>query len=206
MMSADRTEGLGMKQNATGALLIAVLLPILSVFGFAAPAQAQLTPPLQSAVDKMIKDGSYHFEMTMTAGATTTKSTGDVGSFSPIRMRITTDMGPQGTMQMVVLPPSMYMKIGSAGWKKTTGDAGSMTQMDVASMMRKQAGDYTVSDLGMQSRDGAMLHAYRINNTKLKSISTVFLDGSGRMARFESKNVVMRFSNFGAPMNITAPM
>jgi hypothetical protein len=195
-----------MKQNATGALLIAVLLPVLSVFGFAGPAQAQLTPPLQSAVSKMIRDGSYHFDMTMTAGTSTTKSVGDVGSLNPIRMRISTDMGPQGTMQMVVLPPYMYMKIGSAGWKKSTGDAGSMTQMNVAAMMQKQAGDYTVSDLGMQSRDGAMLHAYRINNTKLNSISTVFIDGSGRMARFEMTNTVMRFSKFGAPMNINAPM
>jgi hypothetical protein len=195
-----------MKKHATGALLIAVLLPVLSVLGYAGRAQAQLTPPLQSAVSKMIKDGSYHFDMTMTAGTTTTKSVGDVSSLNPIRMRISTDMGPQGTMQMVVLPPYMYMKMGSTGWKKTAGDAGSMTQMDVASMMQKQAGSYTVSDLGMQSRDGAMLHAYRINNTKLKTVSTVYLDGSGRMARFESTNLVMRFSNFGAPMNIAAPM
>jgi hypothetical protein len=154
----------------------------------------------------MMKDGSYHFEMTMTAGPGATKSVGDVASLNPIRMRISTDMGAQGTMQMVVLPPYTYMNMGGTGWKKMGGDIGSMAQMDVASMMKKQAGNYTVSDLGMQSRDGAMLHAYRINDTKQKTVSDVFLDGAGRMARFETTNMVMRFSNFGVPVKIAAPM
>jgi hypothetical protein len=195
-----------MMRRPFGARLLAALLPLLVLLVAVHPASADLTPPLENAINKMLAEGSYHFDMTMTAGADVTKSAGDVASISPMRMRMTMDMGPGGTMQMIVLPPNAYMKQGTASWKAFPGGMSSFTNTDIRSMIAKDRADASVVDLGMRSRDGSMLHAYRVENTKTKTVSTVFLDHTGNMVRFEVDTTVMRFSNFGEPVKISAPM
>ena len=98
------------------------------------------------------------------------------------------------------------MKLGSAAWKKYPGNPSDFSQMDINTLIKKDAADYTVSDIGMQMKDGQMLHGYKMLNKKRNSTQTIYLDSAGRMSRFEANTMVMTLSNFGEPISITAPM
>jgi hypothetical protein len=66
--------------------------------------------------------------------------------------------------------------------------------------------DTKVDDLGMRTVDGGVLHTYKITNVKLKTVSTLFIDGAGRIAREEFGTTVMRMSKFGETLSIAAPI
>ncbi len=196
-----------MHKIVTGARCGAALLSILVVIGFVRPASADLNGPLENAMMTMMKGGSYHFDMTSVIGGSTETNSGDVASLSPLRMRATMTSPQMGTMEMILLPSAGYMKMGSGAWQKLPGaSAIGFSQMDVASMMAKDRAQLTVVDLGMQLKDGAMLHAYRVTDSARKITETVYLDGAGRIARLEAPRLVMRFSKYGEPVNIAAPI
>jgi hypothetical protein len=144
--------------------------------------------------------------MTETAGAKTITATGDMQSYTPLKMRVTTDMGSEGTMQMVVLAPNTYMKMGNAPWKKFPADPSTWAQLSVAGDFAKNKANFTATDLGVQIKDGQTLHAYRVVNTVRNTTQTIFLDSAGRIARLEAPNLVMRFTNFGENVTIAPPM
>jgi hypothetical protein len=194
-----------MKYHAIGARTLAALLPLVCAAGFALPAVADLPSALTNAA-LLTEKSSYHIEMTETAGGQTVKASGDMQSYTPLKMHVTTDMGSMGSMQMIVLAPDTYMKQGSAPWKKFPADPSAWAQMSSAGDFAKNKADYSATDLGMQTKDGQMLHAYRVTNTVKNSTQTIFLDSSGRMARLEAPNLVMKFSNFGESVSITPPM
>jgi outer membrane lipoprotein-sorting protein len=191
----------------TAARCCAAWLSVLIVVGFVRPASADLNGPLENAVTTMMKGGSYHFDMTSASGGGTETNSGDVASLAPLRMRATVTSPQTGTMQMILLPSAGYMKMGSGAWQKIPGAAAmGFSQMDIASMMARDRAQTTVVDLGMRLKDGALLHAYRVTNSAKKITDTVYLDGAGRIARVEAPQIVMRFSRYGEPVNITPPM
>jgi hypothetical protein len=196
-----------MHKTITGARCCAALLSVLIVIGFVRPASADLGGPLENAITMMMKGGSYHFDMTDSVGGSTQTTSGDVASFSPMRMRGTVNSAQTGTMQMILLPSAGYVKIGSGAWQKMPGAASiGFSQMDVAAMIAKDRAESSVSDLGMRLKDGAMMHAYRVTNNAKKTTETVYLDGAGRIARVETGSIVMRFSKYGVPFTIVPPM
>jgi len=195
-----------MKHHTIGARLLAALLPLVCAAGIALPAAAADYPAvLMNAGLATEKAGSYHVEMTESFGAKAMTSSGDMQSTSPMKMRMTSQM-PEGTMEMIILAPDSYMKIGSAPWKKYPGNPSDFSQMDFHTLLAKNKDSFAVTDLGMMTRDGQALHAYKIVNQTKNSTQTVFLDSAGRFARLEMPKVVMKFSNFGEPINIVAPM
>ncbi len=194
-----------MKQHKIGARILAALLPMVCAAGFALPAAADLPAVLQNAALLTAK-ASYHFTMTQKLGAQTMKSEGDIQTAAPMKMRMTSSGMPGGSMEMIVVAPDSYMKLGSAPWKKYPGNPSDFSQMDINSLIKKDAADYTVSDIGVQMKDGQMLHGYKMLNKKRNSTQTIYLDSAGRMSRLESDALVMTLSNFGEPISITAPM
>jgi outer membrane lipoprotein-sorting protein len=194
-----------MKQHKIGARILAALLPMVCAAGFALPAAADLPAVLQNAAVLTAKS-SYHFTMTLTMGAQTMKSEGDIQLAAPMKMRMTSSGTPAGPIEMIVVAPNSYMKLGSAPWKKYPGNPSDFSQMDINSLIKKDQADYTVSDIGMQMKDGQMLHGYKMLNKKRNSTQTLYLDSAGRMSRFDSDTMVMTLSNFGEPISITAPM
>jgi hypothetical protein len=192
-------------KHTIGARTLAALLPLVCAVGFALPAAADLPSTLLNAALTTEKT-SYHIEMTEKAGPQTVTATGDMQSYTPLKMHVTTDMGSLGTMQMIVLAPDTYMKQGSAPWKKFPVDPSAWAQMSAAGDFAKNKANYTAADLGMQSKDGQMLHAYRVTNTVKNSTQTIFIDSAGRFARLEAPNMVMKFSKFGENVTIAPPM
>jgi outer membrane lipoprotein-sorting protein len=195
-----------MKQHTIGARILAAFLPVAGAIGLALPASADIPPVLANAAMMSTKLGSYHLTMTTTIGGQTTTSVGDVQTLSPLKMRMTVTGGPTGQMQMVIIAPTSYMKMGNTPWKKYPGDASDFAQMNVASMIAKDKNNYVVTDLGMQLKDGQMLHAYKLLNKTKNSTQTIFLDRAGRFARMEMDTMTMQFSNYGEPLNIAPPM
>ena len=195
-----------MKQHTIGARILAALLPVVGAVGFALPASADLPAVLANAAVLSTKSGSYHMKMVQTVGGQTMTSEGDVQSFTPMKMRMSMTGGPGGGMQMVILAPDSYMKMGSAPWKKYPGDPADYAQMNAASMLAKNKNNYTVTDLGMQLKDGQMLHAYKAVDNTRNTTQTIFLDSHGRFARMEMRTMVMQFSNYGESVSITPPM
>ena len=101
------------------------------------------------------KAGSYHYQLTETLGKTSVLAIGDVQSLTPMKMRTTTNTGgPAGMVQMIIIAPNSYMKTGGAAWKKYPGDPSDYAQMNVASMIAKDKGQYDVTDLGMRLKTG----------------------------------------------------
>jgi outer membrane lipoprotein-sorting protein len=195
-----------MKLHMIGACFLAALLPMVCAVGAALPAAAAEMPAvLINAGLATEKAGSYHIEMTTSFGGKPMTSTGDMQSYTPMKMRMTSTT-PEGPMQMIILAPDSYMKMGSAPWKKFPGNPADFTQMDFHGLIAKNKDNFVVTDLGMETRDGQSLHAYKIVNQTKNSTQTVFLDSAGRFARLEMPNMVMKFSNFGEPVNIAAPM
>ncbi len=202
-----RRDSIGRMKQTARARLLAAFLPALCILGYALPASADLPPVLANAASTSAKAGSYHVALTETIGSTTVRSVGDVQSLAPAKMHMTTIVGgPSGTVETIVVAPDSYVKTGGAAWKKSSGDAADYAQMNVASMLAKANGDYAITDLGMQLKDGRMLHGYKVVNTTRNSMQTVYLDSAGRFARLEMRSVVMQFSNYGEPLDIKPPM
>jgi hypothetical protein len=195
-----------MKLNTIGARILAALLPLTCAAEFALPAAADIPPALDHAAALMMKSGSYHFDMTQTAGGSTITSTGDVASLNPMKVHVTTGGGAIGNVEVIGIAPDMYMKTGSGPWTKYPGDTSSLTQMDIAAQFAKDRNADTTTDLGMQVKDGLPLHAYRIVNNARKTTAVFYLGADGRVARIEGGKMVMRFSKYGEAVTITPPM
>jgi hypothetical protein len=161
---------------------------------FAAPALAGSSDSLTNAALNTTKQSSYHISMTTAQGTTE----GDV--VNPDRMH----MVGHG-IETIVIGSTAYLKIKGAWSKMNAPGSGSM-QMDVAKVIAKSRGDYTATDLGTRVVDGAPMHAYSATNATTHRTDTIFVDGSGRIARVESGPVVIRFTKFNEPVTITAPM
>ena len=195
-----------MKHYMIGARVLAALLLVAGAAGLALPVSAgQLPPVLINAGLITEKAGAYHIEMTSTFGGKTMTSSGDMELSTPMKMRMTTNT-EQGVMQMIVLAPDSYMKMGNAPWKKYPGNPSDYSQMDIKNFLNKDKDDYTSTDLGMQLKDGQMLHAYKITNQTKKSTQTVFIDSAGRLARMEVGPMTMTLSKFGEPLSIQPPL
>jgi hypothetical protein len=195
-----------MKLNTIGARILAALLPLTCAAEFALPAAADIPPALDHAAALMMKSGSYHFDMTQTAGGSTITSTGDVASLNPMKVHVTTGGGAIGNVEVIGIAADMYMKTGSGPWTKYPGDTSSLTQMDIAAQFAKDRNADTTTDLGMQVKDGLPLHAYRIVNNARKTTAVFYLGADGRVARIEGGKMVMRFSKYGEAVTITPPM
>jgi hypothetical protein len=195
-----------MKLHTIGTRILAALLPLTCAAEFALPAAADIPPALDNAAALMMKSGSYHFDMTQTAGGSTITSTGDVASLNPMKVHVITGGGAIGNVEVIGIAPDMYMKTGSGPWTKYPGDTSSLTQMDIAAQFAKDRNADTTTYLGMQLKDGLPLHAYRIVNTARKTTAVFYLGADGRVARIESGKMVMRFSKYGEAVTITRPM
>ena len=175
-------------------ILMLQLSAAVGLAAFAAPALAGSSDSLTNAALNTTKQSSYHISMTTAQGTTE----GDV--VNPDRMH----MVSKGA-ETIIIGSTAYVKIGGSWRKMDVGRMGSM-QANVAQAIAKYRGDYTSTDLGTKIVDGAPMHAYRVNNAKTHRTETVYVDGSGRMARVESGPIVIRFTKFNEPVTITAPM
>lgn len=194
-----------MKQHKIGARILAALLPMVCAAAFALPAAADLPAVLQNAALLTAKS-SYHITITQTVGAQTMKSEGDIQTVAPMKMRMTNSGTPGGPIEMIIIAPNSYVKLGSAPWKKYPGNPSDFAQMDISNLIKKDKDDYTVTDIGMQMKGGQMLHGYKVVKKTGNSTQTIYLDSAGRMSRLEADTMVMTFSNYGEPLSIAAPM
>jgi hypothetical protein len=155
------------------------------------PASADVAPALTNAVALMSKLPSYHMSMTSPEGAAET----DVSN--PGKMHTVMKAG-----EIYIIGPTMYMKI-SSKWTKFANSGDS----DVLARYHKFASNYTSKDLGMRTVPGGTFHAYAVHDTKHPTVkNTIYLDGSGRIARIDIDASVVTFSRFGVPVSIQAPM
>jgi len=163
----------------------AVLLPTL-------PARADVAPALTQAIVVMSKLPSYHMSMTTPDGPAET----DV--VNPGKMHTRMKAG-----EMYVIGPTMYMKIGGKWTKFANGNADS----DVLARYRKFAANYSSQDLGMRTVPSGTFHAYAVHDTTHPNLkNTIYLDGSGRIARIDIDANVVTFSRFGVPVSIQPPI
>lgn len=171
--------------------LAAVLLAATALFA-ARSASADVAPPLTNAIVLMSKLPSYHMSMTTPNGPAET----DVSN--PGKMHTVMKAG-----EMYIIGPTMYMKIGG----KWTKFANSNSNSDVLARYHKFASNYSSQDLGMQTVPGGTFHAYAIHDTAHPNVkNTIYLDGSGRIARIDIDASVVTFSRFGVPVSIQPPM
>jgi hypothetical protein len=140
------------------------------------------------------KQSSYHITITTPHGT----MEGDI--VNPDRMHMFSK-----DSETIMIGPTAYLKIGGAWRKMNFGSMGSM-QADEAKAIAQHRGDYVATDLGTRIVDGAPMHAYRATDTKTHRVDTIYVDGSGRMARVESSGTVVRFTKFNEPVTIKAPM
>jgi hypothetical protein len=156
------------------------------------PASADVAPALTNAIVTMSKLPSYHMSMTTPEGPAET----DVSN--PGKMHTVMKAG-----EMYVIGPTMYMKIGG----KWTKFKNSNSDSDVLARYHKFASNYSSQDLGMRTVPGGAFHAYAIHDTAHPNVkNTIYLDGSGRIARVDIDASVVTFSRFGVPVSIQAPM
>jgi hypothetical protein len=170
---------------AAGALLSAM----------AAPALADPNSALMNAVIATSRQPSYHITLT---GPSIGTAEGDV--VNPGKMHMTMKMG-----ETIVIRPDMYMKM-DGKWKKFAGAGNTPDQSDAIKQMQLHHADYTSRDLGMRTVGGISYHAYLVTNLKKKTTETVFVDGGGRIGRFEMGDTVMTFTKYGENVSIVPPM
>jgi hypothetical protein len=157
-----------------------------------APARADVAPAVVNAFVVMSKLPSYHMTMSTPEGPAQT----DV--VNPGKMHTVMKAG-----EMYMIGPTMYMKIGG----KWTKFANSNPDSDVLARYHKFAANYSSQDLGMRTVTGGTFHAYAIHDTKHPNVkNTIYLDGSGRIARIDIDANVVTFSRFGVPVSIQPPM
>jgi hypothetical protein len=171
-----------------------LLATILFTAVCAQPVRADAPSILENAVLTTLKQPSYH--MTMVTPARTIEA--DV--VNPGRMHMVTT-----NMEMIVIDRTMYMKQNGT-WRRFPGVDIMKAQQNPLQALAAAKGQYTVDDLGPRAIGGAALHAYRVTNLKTKSIVSVFVDGSGRIVRYEIGPEVIQMSKFGEPIRIVAPM
>ena len=157
-------------------------------------ASADISGPLANSIKTMSQTKSYHFSMTTPAFAVE----GDFVNPGRYHTKVR-------NMDMIIIGPVTYMRMGSAPWKKLSSDT-SPSAMDYMKTLQSTK-NFTSTDLGMKSADGQLLHAYRVMGGKMHEPETVYLDGANHIARFDlGSGNVMRFTRFGEAISINAPI
>jgi hypothetical protein len=164
------------------------------LFVMTAPVLADPNSALMNAVIATSQQHSYHISM---SGPSMTAE-GDI--VNPGKMHMVMKEG-----ETIIIRPDMYMKMGGK-WKKVAGAAGTMDQSDAVKQMQLHRADYTSQDLGMRTVGGTSYHAYLVTNVKKNTKETVFVDGAGRIGRFQFGDTTMTFSKYGEAVSIVAPM
>lgn len=173
---------------------LAAICVAATVLFAAHAASADVAPALTNAIVVMSKLPSYHMSMTTSAGPAET----DVSN--PGKMHTVMKVG-----EMYMIGPTMYMKIGGK-WTKFANSGGD-GDGDVLGRYHKFAANYSSEDLGMRTVSSGTFHAYAIHDTTHPNIkNTIYLDGSGRIARIDIDANVVTFSRFGVPVSIQPPM
>ena len=177
-------------------LLFRLLAAVLVVGASAAPAFADATSDVYSAMAGFQKLHSFHMDVTTRAGHMS------VDTVKPDRMHV---VSPQG--ESYVIGPMMYMKLHGT-WRKLPGMGAKMLSIgDFGRNTEWTRGQYVATDLGPVVVDGAQMHAYQVKKSASgKGDIKVFLDSRGRVARIETATTVSRISKFDEPLTIQAPM
>lgn len=163
-------------------------------WSIAVPAFADASADLNTAIDRTMATHSYHLVMVTAHGT----FAGDYVYPS------TTHMTMAG-VEVINVNGKMYMRQGSGSWQTLPGESG-MSDSDALQTLKLHRQDYRASDLGMQSVDGQSLHAYHVDDLKTGRPQTVYVDGGGRIVRVDASKVSIRFSHFGEPAHIVAPI
>jgi hypothetical protein len=116
----------------------------------------------------------------------------------------TTHMTMAG-MEVINVNGKMYMRQGGGSWQTLPGGSG-VSDSDALQLMKLHRQQFRASDLGMKVVDGGSLHAYHVDDLKTGRPQTVYVDGGGRIVRVDAPSVSIRFSHFGEPAHIVAPI
>jgi hypothetical protein len=171
---------------------LAAAITAAAVLFATVPARADVAPAVTNAITVMSKLPSYHMTMTTPDGPAQT----DV--VNPGKMHTVMKAG-----EMYMIGPTMYMKIGG----KWTKFANSNANSDVLARYHKFAANFSSEDLGMRTVPSGTFHAYAIHDTTHPNLkNTIYLDGSGRIARIDIDANVVTFSRYGVPVSIQPPM
>jgi hypothetical protein len=113
-----------------------------------------------------------------------------------------------GDMEVIAIGTTTYMKIGGT-WQKSTPPPGA--KPDAPFSQRYAAGPgAVVHDLGMNTVGGTSLHAYSVQKDASAPLVTVYVGPDGSIAEIDAPDLrgsmVMRFSDFNAPISIVAPV
>jgi hypothetical protein len=113
-------------------------------------------------------------------------------------------------MEAIMLPGMTYMKMGGK-WTKfaNTGSRSFAADIDKANAY-VAAGNFSATDLGIKIVNGTPLHAYSVTLKSSSSPFTLYVGAHDLPRRMEftstSGTLAATFSEFNAPMTITAPM
>jgi hypothetical protein len=113
-----------------------------------------------------------------------------------------------GPFEMITISGTTWVKAGGSWHQFSVPGMDRITVFvnGAIDTVRNPPADLVVTDLGTKTIEGATLHGYTITNKAGDSPSTVYLDGSGMLARVEgSGGSVVRFSKFNAPLQIDPP-
>jgi hypothetical protein len=160
----------------------------------ATPAFADASSDLYRAIDRTEAAHSYHLVMTSARGS----FAGDY--IYPATMHVT-----MAGMEMININGKMYLRRGTGEWQAIPGGMGA-TDVDALQTMKLNRADYRASDLGMRLADGKAMHEYHVDNLKTGRAEFVYVDASGRVARVDAPTLTVRFSRFGQPAHIVAPI
>ncbi len=150
---------------------------------------------LAQAAIMSYKQKSYHTTFTEKSGGVIE---GDI--VNPDRSRVVGN-----GIEMITVGGSMYMKHNGA-WSKIPGVDPMKLQRDPVKALADAKGKFAVVDLGPKVVGGAPLHAYQVTNLATKSVTSVYVDTAGRIARIETANGVTTMSRYGEAVSIEAPM
>ena len=172
-------------------LLAASFIALASVTS----ALADPTDDVRKALVNFANVTSYH----MTFESKSQKGEADV--VKPNKMHMVA-----GPMEMITIADGTYVKV-QGNWMKLPRP---MPQVQNAMFgyvhdLGAKPQDVTVEDLGSKTIDGAGYHAYKVTPNGGKP-STVYVDGSGLLARIVTDTGSVTFSKFNAPVKIEAPV
>lgn len=167
---------------------------IVLVAATAATALADASTDIKNAMIAFDRLTSYHMNITGAHGTSISADFVTPGRFHTI----------SPGSEAIVIGQTMYLKLHGA-WQKLAGNMGPM-QLDYTKTLASHPNDIIATDLGPRIVGGAALHAYRVTGTKTRRSDTIFLDGSGRIARIEAGATIVTISRFNVPMTIRAPI
>jgi hypothetical protein len=174
-----------------------MVLALAFTLAAAAPALADPTADVKNAMIAFGNAKSFH----VSAEAAGRNIEGDI--VPPAKAHFIA-----GPFEMITISGTTWVKTGG-GWHQFTipgMDRITVFVNGAIDTVRNPPADLVVTDLGTKTIDGATLHGYTISNKAGNSPSTIYLDGSGTLARVEANGgSVVRFSKFNAPLQIDPP-